>query len=249
MVETERIASSPVHRLRDFIIAGRGEVSKTNIIGKKFIAQRIDADAKDAIQIYQGFLMALNLVRQSKLALDATSNPMKIPCLSALIRIGDTLGSTNLDQPWQSTNSKIPEGDVDLLKIGETILEQETYELLLFDAEVQEFDESINQVALEIKSSELPDEVKAALSDLLDDVSRGLKNYQRYGLDGLKEALATAYGKVVLESATISPHKKEPTLEKVWAIFKDINTAISIVGKSTAAGKIASDAIERILGS
>jgi hypothetical protein len=215
-------------------------------LGKQYIGSEFGVDPEDTLEIYRSYSVVLSLLRQTRIALERSSNPMKQPCLNAIPRIAKALSQMQLEQQWSLVNQPITDGDYDLLAIAAQILELDGYELLLTDAELDEFTAEANEIELEIVESELPAELKAVLGQLFEGLRQALKDYSVSGVDGLKSALASAYGQIILEAEIISPYKQDSALIKVWGWFGKINTAVSTIGHAHNAGKLISEVIDRL---
>ena len=224
----------------------RGDKKALGQPGKQYIGTEFGVDPNDTLEIYRSYAVVLSLLRQTLFALERSENPMKQPCLNAIPRIATALSKMQLEQPWQSVNQGITDGDFDLLAIAAQILESDGYELLLTEDELQDFKHEADEISAEVAEAELPDELKSVLDELFDGLRQALKDYGVSGVDGLKSALASAYGKIILEAEVIAPHKSDGTLVKIWGWFGKINTAVSTIGHAHNAGKLIGEVIDRL---
>lgn len=246
MEDKERIPSSPARRLHSFVGKARTDKKILQTAAKQYIATEFSVDKDDTLEIYRSYSVVLSLLRQTRLALERSDSTMKQPCLNVIPRIAKALSQMQLEQAWNLVNSPITEGDYDLLAIAAQILESDGYELLLTESELTEFEAEANEIAAEIAQAELPDDVKAVLGQLFDNLRQSLKDYHVSGVDGLKSALASAYGQIILEAETIAPHKRDSVLVSAWGWFGKINTAVSTIGHAHNAGKLIGEVIDRL---
>lgn len=248
MEKANRTSSSPARRLHSFIGKGRADKKVLQKPAKDYIAAEFSVDPHDTLEIYRSYSVILSLLRQTKIALEKSDSLMKAPCLNAIPRIASALSKMQLDQGWVLVNQPITDGDFDLLAIAAQILESDGYELLLTEEELSEFTTEAEELESEIREARLPSDLKVLLNQLFDSLRQSLKDYPVSGVDGLKSALASAYGQIILEAEVIAPHKEEGALIKVWGWFGKINTAVSTIGHAHNAGKLISDVIDRLPG-
>ena len=246
MDKSERTSSSPARRLHSFIGKARADKKIIQNSAKNYIASEFSVDPQDTLEIYRSYSVVLSLLRQTQIALERSENLMKVPCLNAIPRIASALSRMQLDQGWSLVNQAITDGDFDLLAIAAQILESDGYELLLSDAELAEFANEAEELESEIKAADLPDELKAVVNQLVEGLRQSLKDYPVSGVDGLKSALASAYGQIILELDVLAPHKEEAAVIKIWDWFGKINTAVSIIGHAKNAGKFIIEVINRL---
>lgn len=190
MEEIDRIPSSPARRLHSLVGKARLDQKILQHPAKQYIANEFGVDKEDTLEIYRSYSVVLSLLRQTRLALERSDNAMKQSCLNAIPRIAKALSNMQLEQGWNQVNGHITDGDFDLLAIAAQILESDGYELLLTEEELNEFESQAAIIAEEISEAELPDDIKAVLGQLFDNLRQSLKDYHVSGVDGLKAALA-----------------------------------------------------------
>ncbi|MFN3769038.1 MAG: hypothetical protein ACK4TD_11750 [Ectopseudomonas guguanensis] len=152
--------------------------------------------------------------------------------------------SQNLSGQWQTFNAHIKESVVDFLAMTSDLIEERLAPDDISDEDLERIRAAFNKVLNEVPDSNLPDDVKVALSRAVSRIIIAIDDYRISGSAEMLAAIDMAFGKAVYDEV----YREALSMSSVGKSFIEaVNVVAGIVTVATAVPLIL-DMTKKLLG-
>jgi hypothetical protein len=210
-----QIRTNPARRLHALLVkALSGECqNKTTAVA---ISNLFGVPENDALGIYRSFSKLLQLVADTEKCVALIPGGLATAYAHCFPPIYQTLGLIQFNGNWAFNPNTVRSQEIALLQLAGEALNDIVPENVIEATELETLSAEFLELRNDIGNAEISIKLKALLLQELSRIIDSIGDYKVGGAAGIKEATASAYGRIMVDKEILFPEMENPWVTKFY---------------------------------
>jgi hypothetical protein len=191
------------------------------------ICTALNIEPRDRITAYKVWTNILLLVTETEDAIQVLPSPKQLIYSRSLTELRQYLSISNWDMQWMSVGGPLCTPECSLLSSIELCAWDLADPDEIEPEKLAEIRKSIEDLLMNISSSEISPEIRIFLIEKLREIQRAIDDYSFYGSSGLQKTLELVLGGAHFQDQSVQD-QTNPTVRKFWEVVKNLSTLLSL---------------------